>query len=113
MNFCRQLALPAIFLLTASCAASAENNAQPSSRSLRDLNDVPAERQADKDDDEVRVDRTQRTDPRPSQRAVEWDDDSRYRTDQGWSRDKSSWWGRRNSDLPNTGYTDPVRKKDR
>jgi hypothetical protein len=70
-------------------------------------------RSASSRDSEVRIDRRERTNPYPATpfSALGGGEASRYRTDQAWSRGRSSYWyyGSRRSDIPTTGYTAPPR----
>ncbi len=62
-------------------------------------------------DDDFKVDRSQRSNPYANTPSyAQGGDTSRYSTSQGWSRGRNNgyWWGgRAASDIPTTGYTTP------
>ena len=72
--------------------------------------EMPARTRLRQGAESLKIDRSSRTNPYPATpfSAIGGGEASRYRTDQGWSRGRSSWWwGRSRSDIPTSGYTSP------
>ncbi len=110
MNIRKVIAAVILGALVSPLAAYADGDSSREERSER-RSEVRASADRGR---EIRIDRRERTNPYAATpfSAIGGGEASRYRTDQGWSRGRSHWWGyygSRRSDIPTTGYTPPSR----